>query len=155
MRPASKNPVQTFGKYLSDFSDTFKQFCRIGFIDRSRELRLPLGIEYGNTRHHGASVSGVRRPMYHRNSLGNSVVADYINWTTKSRADNQLNSRSDPKIEELAKAIITRNVRGVFPTCPADPSLPGATPGTIPLARIETAQSLRGNCGQCQRRFGL
>src|SRR6266849_5915967 len=136
MRPASKNPVQTFGKYLSDFSDTFKQFCRIGFIDRSRELRLPLGIEYGNIRHHGASVSGGRRPMYHRNSLGNSVVADYINWTTKSRADNQSNSRSDPKIEELAKAIIARKVSDetFFPACPADPSLPGATPGTIPLA---------------------
>src|SRR5882724_11123962 len=56
MRPASQNPVQTFGKYLLDFSDTFKESCRIGFIDRSRELRLPLGKEYGNVRHDGASV---------------------------------------------------------------------------------------------------
>lgn len=56
MRPASKNPVQTFGKYLFDFSDAFKQFCPIGFLDRSRELRLPLGKEYGNIRHDVASV---------------------------------------------------------------------------------------------------
>jgi hypothetical protein len=41
------------------------------------------------------------------------LTPDYINWTTKSGADNQLKSRSDPKIEELAEGIITRNVRGV------------------------------------------
>src|SRR6266851_9823729 len=110
MRPASKDPVQTFGKYLSDFSDTFKQFCRIGFIDRSRELRLPLGIEYGNIRHHGASVSegGVQCTI----AIHLGTVLWLITSTGRRRAegaDNQLNSRRDPKIEELAKAIITRN----------------------------------------------
>jgi hypothetical protein len=77
MRPASHNPVQTFGKYLFDVSDTFKGFCRFGFIDRSRELRLPLGKEYGNIRHDGAL--GLREEASNVPSqirFGSSVVAE-------------------------------------------------------------------------------
>src|SRR5215470_17684850 len=57
MRPASRNPVQTTGKYLFDLSDKFQQFRRIGLIHRSDELRLPLGVGYVEIRHDAISFS--------------------------------------------------------------------------------------------------